>query len=152
MLNFDWTADGINAADSCYVASGYTGIDFLIDAHYFQSFNISNHCHPIDLSEALKFATHNGLAAPYNFEYRTDVDGSGHFWQEWKVPTTFFTSIVGTPAGTPFTLYGSSMNVNPNAKQTYDTTSGLQLEVIPEPGMVSLLGLAGAVLTVYRKL
>lgn len=149
MLNFDWTAGGINAAQSYYVASGLVGIDFMLDAHYFQENLDSNHYHPIDLNEGSLFATLP--MANYGVEYRTETDGT-QFLQEWKVPYSFFTDTVGMSYGEEVTLYAATMVVHPSIGTTFDTASGLQFAAIPEPATFSMMALFGLATWAIRRM
>lgn len=149
MLNFDWTAGGINDTDSYHVASGLTGIDFVLDVHYSQEDPGPAHYHPIDLNEDALFATLNMFN--YGVEYRTGMDGT-QFLQEWKVPYSFFSDTVGIPPGQEVTLYASTMFLHSATGTTFDTTSGLEFEAIPEPATFSMMALFALATGVLRRI
>ncbi len=139
MLNFDYTTGGANASGSYYIASGLTGIDELIDAHYFQNVLVSRHDHEFDGSPDPQFNTTpaSGLGILFN------TDGTGT-QLEWAVPG-------GVLPNGVMTVYGSTINPSVGGKTTYDTTNGLDITIIPEPSSMALVVMGAAALGLRRR-
>jgi hypothetical protein len=140
MLNFDYAAGGANASGSYYIASGLTGIDELIDAHYFQNILVSRHDHEFIGGADPQFNTiaQSSLGILFN----TDASGTQ---LEWAVPGGIL------PDYTAMNVYGSTLNPSVGGKTTYDTTNALAITPIPEPGAIALLTLGAAAIGLRRR-
>lgn len=149
LLNFDWRAGGVDAQESYYVADGLAGIDFLFDTRYHQDALMHNLYAWMDETAASKFSS--VPLAQAGVTYRTQMDGT-QFLQEWEIPSSFWSDELGMIHGGGVTVYGATMNVHPWVGRTFDTTSGLSFQVVPEPTAVSLLlVVSGAVYFVRRR-
>ncbi|MCX6866608.1 MAG: PEP-CTERM sorting domain-containing protein [Verrucomicrobia bacterium] len=139
MLNFDYTPGGANSSASYYIASGLTGIDELIDAHYFQNVLVSRHDHEFIGGADPQFDTQN--QSPLGILYNTDGTGTQ---LEWAVPG-------GVLPNGVMTVFGSTINPSVGGKTTYDTTNGLAITIVPEPSSIALWVMGAAALGLRRR-
>jgi len=139
MLNFDYQSGGANANASYYIASGLTGIDELIDAHYFQNVLVARHDH--NYIGGLDPMFDNTSQSSLNINFNTDVTGTQ---LEWEVPGGIL------PDGV-MNVYGSTLNPSDSSKSTYDVTDGLAITIVPESSSIALWVMGAAALGLRRR-
>lgn len=138
MLNFDYTSGGANSSGSYYIGAGLTGIDELIDAHYFQESVFLRHNHEYIGGADPQF---NGQpAAGLGINYNTD----GTVTQfEWEVPG-------GVLPNGIMNVYASTLDPV-SGGQKYDVTNALSITTIPEPSSMALWVMGAATLGLRRR-
>lgn len=148
LLNFDWRPGGVDSEESYLVADGLLGIDFIIEAAYIQDELAFERYHWMDESTTTKFQSCS--ITQVGVTHRVQMDGT-QFLQEWEIPSSFWAEEIGVAHGSVVTVYGSTMIVHPWVGRTFDTTSGLSFEVVPEPVAISLILVAWGVTHLLRR-
>lgn len=135
MLNFDTdnnAGTGNNAGTSTYIATGITGIDKIIDAHYAGGFISGAHNHDVAVNPPSNFSSASLGSAGGTFSATSDTQ------LEWFVPDALLdegVTVRGSAVYVGTTFGGGDPTV------TYDITGGVA--VIPEPATALLLGFGG---------
>lgn len=142
-IAIDTIAGGGDGGDTTYAPDGVTGIDYLIDAHYFDSLgsimSLERHYHDYNGAGYDTFDISSVGGSYQQVTSTGDTSGSSvdRNVLEWMIPD----SVIGSPGSSAFNWWGYSLDSG-SETDMYDIT--------PEPSVAILL-LGGATALIRRR-